>query len=52
MNTRTLKQIRRRRSEIIGELVKLSHGGWANARREDWEPLEIELNSLTLRLGR
>jgi hypothetical protein len=41
----TRKQ-QQRRSAIVAELSRLSRNGWANARREDWEPLERELHQL------
>ena len=45
----TKKQIRDRRREILRELTRLSYLGWDKARREDWQPLEDELNTLTIR---
>lgn len=36
----------RRRSEIIRQLCALSRSGWANARPEDYVPLEAELREL------
>jgi hypothetical protein len=39
---------KKRRSEIIRELCKLSKNGWADARASDYEPLEKELRELEL----
>jgi len=42
-------QLRRRKMFIIAELTKLSHLGWDKCRREDWQPLEDELNAINMR---
>jgi hypothetical protein len=38
---------RKRKSDIIRALSDLSRNGWANARPEDYEPLEAELRKLS-----
>ncbi len=43
----TAAQKRRRRVELIRQLSDLSKGGWANARPEDYLPLEAELRRLS-----
>lgn len=42
---------KKRRSEIIRELCRLARGGWVNARREDYAPLEAELRALEEKAG-
>ncbi len=37
------KMTKQRRSLLIGELCRLSRNGWANARPEDYQPIEAEL---------
>lgn len=37
---------RKRRMEIIRALSAMSRNGWANARFEDYHPLEVELAQL------
>jgi hypothetical protein len=37
---------RRRRSWLIGQLCRMSHDGWADARFDDYHPLEEELKAL------
>jgi len=44
----TTKQLRTRKMLIIAELTKLSHLGWDKCRREDWQPLEDELNRINM----
>jgi hypothetical protein len=44
----TTKQLRTRKLHIIAELTKLSRLGWQNSRREDWQPLEDELNRINM----
>lgn len=41
------KKERNRRSLIIAELSRLSRNGWANARPDDYMPLERELSALS-----
>lgn len=40
---RTPKRANKRKSVIISQLVELSRNGWANAKPEDYLPLEKEL---------
>lgn len=42
----TERQRKRRRLAVIRVLSDLSRNGWANARFEDYHPLEVELRSL------
>lgn len=42
----TERQRRRRRLAIIRILSDMSRGGWANARYDDYRPLEVELAHL------
>jgi len=41
-------KLRKRKMAIIAELCRMSHKGWHNCRREDWQPLEDELNQINL----
>jgi hypothetical protein len=41
---------KKRRDEIIGQLVELARNGWANARPCDYEPLEKELRKIEGRM--
>ena len=42
----TPKARRRRRTAIIRILSEMSRNGWANARYDDYHPLEVELKQL------
>ena len=43
------RQHQKRKSQIVAELTRLSHQGWDQCRREDWEPLEAELRGIEAR---
>jgi hypothetical protein len=40
---------KKRRDEILSQLVELSRNGWRNARPSDYEPLERELREIETR---
>ncbi|MEY9247585.1 hypothetical protein [Bradyrhizobium elkanii] len=42
----TEKQRKRRRMALIRLLSDMSRNGWANARFEDYHPVEVELREL------
>ena len=48
MSKRLTSKQRKRRSEITTELSRLSRNGWANAKPADYQPLERELDGLSI----
>lgn len=46
----TRKELRARRSAIIGELTRMSRGGWINASAAEYQPLGRELDAIEAQL--
>lgn len=48
----TLKQLRKRKTQLTRELAELSKNGWVYAKVADWRPREIELIAVINEINR
>jgi hypothetical protein len=48
----TLKELRKRKTQLVRELADLSKDGWMRAKPEDWRPVEAELIRVITEINR